>query len=974
MTQELAYSNASLAMSGRGGNSSHELGLCVFRSHGNKHPLSRAASIFGYRVGPTRCPRGTTFVLATGDMAADPGPNAEADASRAPALWKWLVADTFREHLGKAGRRQLERDRLHDALGDLGLCLSRIRSGEQVSFWCPTGLQWLNVGEIRPADGRCLENPTLAALLARKTELTQQEWDNCREADLGARDFVKVKSCYFRPARALPGDANMDAGDIGAAQAIGACRLCGADACGAAQAAGADVAAGGSVDRPHFHQLVSSAFGQLEHKELQHRWTSQVDDIFDRYAGPSLLKGAGFCSALKSLGLPEAYALSMVQEEDLVDLSQFQLLIEYFALHQRLQDAFAAFSQRLSSCTADPASPEYAQAIAEAIRQSLPLTASTSTLHDLIHCFISEDTVATAGDGEHEAVSGGGGIFSHSSRILSWLPPRDTVYELESDKKNAAGGDNDHGVRSDLSRILSWLPPKDTVDERTTISFDMYKACVAAHALDMKDLIDSLASGRSDEAGGQRESDDAPGGLCTTIAQGALDYVQILENGDIVAMGDRHARMWRAAVKRTLELATSLLGTGTNKSFDAVSARLVCHVLCLGSNAGQWHDAIRECDRAEFNKLLVMHLRRLSRAELLALIPWLEMVRSLSAIESSLAFDREPVGRVCWDFVCSVSKRVVTYEKFAEQKYSLVSALGLKMCPTAHHTDVGLIQFTDVGLNQLCAKVEEVEQVLQARRNVQNWISASIDLNALAASLASRMLLDQAKSGSQWELCLQGMTDESKVESWLQSVAKAAAPVLWKQIETLRSCSAPVHDAKDNEGHDDDATHGGGKFSTLAVARFGKIEKFYEGLDLIGLPQPQVFEQMRQEHESVRTFKVTNYGGETCPLNEWNLVVNVRGFPPAWAQEMQQKVWKSYGVWRELRELESYMNKDVVRRAGLKPVELVHSFARTHILAFSNPRQYFPPLYVAVGAINVGLTKGQHPLVFNIGKTRGNPL
>ena len=164
-------------------------------------------------------------------MAADPGPNAEADASRAPELWKWLVADTFREHLGKAGRRQLEHDRLHDALGDLGLCL-RIRSGEQVSFWCPirpTGLQWLNVGEIRPADGRCLENPTLAALLARKTELTQQEWDNCREADLGARDFVKVKSCYFRPARALPGDANMDAGDIGAAQAIGACRLCGAD-------------------------------------------------------------------------------------------------------------------------------------------------------------------------------------------------------------------------------------------------------------------------------------------------------------------------------------------------------------------------------------------------------------------------------------------------------------------------------------------------------------------------------------------------------------------------------------------------------------------------------------------------------------------------------------------------------------------------------------------------------------------------
>ena len=33
--------------------------------------------------------------------------------------------------------------------------------------------------------------------------------------------------------------------------------------------------------------------------------------------------------------------------------------------------------------------------------------------------------------------------------------------ELESDKKNAAGGENDKGVRSDLSRILAWLPGDD---------------------------------------------------------------------------------------------------------------------------------------------------------------------------------------------------------------------------------------------------------------------------------------------------------------------------------------------------------------------------------------------------------------------------------------------------------------------------------------------------------------------------------
>jgi hypothetical protein len=73
-------------------------------------------------------------------------------------------------------------------------------------------------------------------------------------------------------------------------------------------------------------------------------------------------------------------------------------------------------------------------------------------------CVARRSQDSTGGDNDD-------GVCRDASRILSWLPPRDTVDELESDKKDAAGGENDDGVRSDLSRILAWLPPKDTVDE-----------------------------------------------------------------------------------------------------------------------------------------------------------------------------------------------------------------------------------------------------------------------------------------------------------------------------------------------------------------------------------------------------------------------------------------------------------------------------------------------------------------------------
>jgi len=215
--------------------------------------------------------------------------------------------------------------------------------------------------------------------------------------------------------------------------------------------------------------------------------------------------------------------------------------------------------------------------------------------------------------------------------------------------------------------------------------------------------------------------------------------------------------------------------------------------------------------------------------------------------------------------------------------------------------------------------IQETESFLQVRRNLQHWISEAIDLNAIASSLAANLTSDHQAKGSNWHECLMGdhMSCKAEVERWMQDVAKIAAPVMWTQVDLLRK-NVEQAAAQDAEKAQKDECS---KFT--AEAKFGTIDNFYCGLDQIGLPQPSVFEQMRKEHLSIATFKVTNYGGETCPLDEWNLVVNVIDHPPKWAQDLQQKVCKTYSVWRELRGLEHYMHKDIVKRANLTPEELM---------------------------------------------------
>jgi hypothetical protein len=81
-----------------------------------------------------------------------------------------------------------------------------------------------------------------------------------------------------------------------------------------------------------------------------------------------------------------------------------------------------------------------------------------------------------------------------------------------------------------------------------------------------------------------------------------------------------------------------------------------------------------------------------------------------------------------------------------------------------------------------------------------------------------------------------------QVVEQLHSEAEKAAEEKEKEIQR----------EKERHEHSSDVDYGG-KFSMMPTARFGKIDIFYQGLDgIIGLPQPNVFEQIRKEHDFTR--------------------------------------------------------------------------------------------------------------------------
>lgn len=424
---------------------------------------------------------------------------------------------------------------------------------------------------------------------------------------------------------------------------------------------------------------------------------------------------------------------------------------------------------------------------------------------------------------------------------------------------------------------------------------------------------------------------------------------------------------------------------------DKVMISLVAHE--LGASSAE-REAVR------------LHLESLSSEQLVAMIPWCEILKTLT---SKLSTDlnnkgpktatpnaatagafRDELERLSWEVVTAKSERTISVDRFlhstgvlgavglnlsdidfkALQSHQVINAVALKWrnvgtaCPyvgteiknrglhaalqkgkcefdSREFVGFGVVKLSAddyisvndqfyqpvpehvivAKVNTISAVVEKCEQYLQAQSNMLHWIKDTVNLNALASSLIVSKLADVNElKGDPWHMCFQQMATENDVKKWLIELAEAATPLLWPRIEKVNKDIVARAANSETKAPDGD----GGKFSMMPTAKFGAIDSFHGGLDKeIGLPQPDVFEQMRKEHDIIATFNVSNYGGETCPLDEWNLVVNLCEYPPEWAQKRQVEVWKSYGVWRELRQLEKYMKCKSVRRAGLTPVELI---------------------------------------------------
>jgi hypothetical protein len=134
-------------------------------------------------------------------------------------------------------------------------------------------------------------------------------------------------------------------------------------------------------------------------------------------------------------------------------------------------------------------------------------------------------------------------------------------------------------------------------------------------------------------------------------------------------------------------------------------------------------------------------------------------------------------------------------------------------------------------LSSLLDTVNQTEAFVKTLHNLRHWVSGVIDFHALAASLAARTLAHSKHSSiADWRLCLKDMNDQAKIEEWLGDVVKEAVPILLQEIAKLDA----VADTKDAPSEEDENS----KFGTLATANFGKIDRFYEGLDVIGMPQP----------------------------------------------------------------------------------------------------------------------------------------
>ena len=62
-----------------------------------------------------------------------------------------------------------------------------------------SGLKWSDVGTAKPKNGTSVQNKKLAQALKKKTEFTEEEWEDFDIAGLHLDHFIKSDNSYYMP-------------------------------------------------------------------------------------------------------------------------------------------------------------------------------------------------------------------------------------------------------------------------------------------------------------------------------------------------------------------------------------------------------------------------------------------------------------------------------------------------------------------------------------------------------------------------------------------------------------------------------------------------------------------------------------------------------------------------------------------------------------------------------------------------------
>ena len=342
-------------------------------------------------------------------------------------------------------------------------------------------------------------------------------------------------------------------------------------------------------------------------------------------------------------------------------------------------------------------------------------------------------------------------------------------------------------------------------EEVKAMNFASYRAMVAMCMLKRQSSWDELLYEYLDPTGDERgltSSETEPGDQgshCLPLAHAQQEIMEILSAGE----GDREASFH-------------------HPDLAPVHQRLIAHAVAPGvSQLAQHH---------EVNDAVVKHLETLSPKALVALIPWLHVLRRIICARAGYRGDggeaselADQLHRLGWSTVLlheSVQghKLVIKSGQLQDgtRMRELLSAAGLKLSETdlqtlkQHQVLAGKVKLQD-----LCNALDKCEEYLEARHNLQHWIQESLDLNTLASSLAASKLPGEMK-GSQWQGCFEQITTEQDVETWLTDVARKAAPTLWRRVKEIKDDfdRAQAQEAAPQ-------SMGGDKFSMMPTAIFG---------------------------------------------------------------------------------------------------------------------------------------------------------